>query len=125
MARDSVLTRAVKWALLLALLASGSVLAGCGSSALRVLGAVSPMGAPAATPPIVQATDAGSASLTVIGCPSRESGLRVVADLVQSLSQQSPIVTASDGASARMVVNACGYTDAPLAPPSLPPGRAR
>lgn len=58
-------------------------------------------------PPMVTAADGSTAYLTIVACPTQNSGAQIVSDLVNSLSSSSPLVTSSEGASARLTINTC------------------
>lgn len=59
------------------------------------------------SPPIVRATDRGTASLMVQACPMGPAGGAVLAEYLQTLSASAPIVTASARANSRLILNLC------------------
>lgn len=59
------------------------------------------------TPPLVTARENATSSLTLIACPLRPEGGALMSEMIQSLSQQSPVVTSSEAGTARLIINLC------------------
>lgn len=58
-------------------------------------------------PPIVRATDRGTAMLTLIACPIQTSGGAILAEMIRDLQAAAPIVSADARGTARLVLNTC------------------
>lgn len=94
--------RIVKIIGLSSLVALSLALAGCGDTLPFYIPT-----APTGSPPIVRATDRGTAMLTLIACPVGVAGGAVVAEVIRDLQTSAPIVTADARGTARLVINAC------------------
>lgn len=87
------------------------LLAGC--DALKAL-----IAKKASDQPVVSATSSGSATLIIIGCPRSQDRADMWREFVQMMiNTPSTIVTANDGAQARLVLNGCPFAETPPTAP--------
>ena len=81
-----------------------SFLSGCGvAGVLRAADAQ-----PDSNPPLARALDSSSARLTVITCATTGAQADELVKILDSLSTQSPLVSARGAASASVTINVCG-----------------